>query len=357
MKNITRFIQFVVASVFIFSGFVKLIDPIGTKIKMLEYFGEDVLNLTFLNPYALQISVLLIILEFGLGIFLLFGLYKKFNVRSLLVLIAIFLFLTWYSAYYNKVTDCGCFGDAVKLSTWETFYKNVVLIILIIWLNIDLKNMYELFSKTLRTALSHLLVLSGLLLSIYTIYHIPVIDFRPYAIGKNIQKGMEIPADAPQAKFKEIWYYKVNGEVKEYATKDEPWNIPNAEFIKRKTITLSEGYTPPIHDFSIENDTDGDITNKVLNADEIYLIISAHPTEISDHAKEVINKYANKLKQENKKVIGMFSELDDGLQSQFTFPLYLTDQTTLKTMIRSNPGVIKLEKGTVVKKIPWRELD
>ncbi len=356
MKKITYLIQAFVALVFIFSGFVKLIDPVGTKIKMLEYFGEDVLNLTFLNPYALHISILLILLEFGLGIFLLFGLYKRFTTRSLLAIILVFLFLTWYSAYYNKVTDCGCFGDAVKLSVWETFYKNVLLIILIIWLNINYRNLYSLFTKRLRSALSHLFVLLGFILMIYTVFHIPVIDFRPYSIGKNIQKGMEFPKDAPRPEFKEIWYYKIDGKIKKFSTYEAPWDIPGAEFIKRETITLSEGYTPPIHDFSIENDNEGDITQQVLDENDIFLVISSEPNEISSKSVDVVNKFARQLKQKNIKIIGMFSELDERLQNLFDFPIYMTDQTTLKTMIRSNPGIIELHKGTVVKKIAWRDL-
>ncbi len=356
MKILVQIIRFIVALTFIFSGFVKLIDPVGTKIKMLEYFSEDVLNLTFLSPYALEISVVLIGLEFALGVWLLFGYKPKFTLRALLVLIMLFLFLTWYSAYYNKVTDCGCFGDAVKLSNWETFYKNVILILLILFLNWHWKAIKPFFPRRLTTALSHGLAFIALLLMIYTIRHLPLIDFRPYAIGKNIEEGMRIPDDAPQAKFKDIWYYKVNGKIKEFTSEDEPWNINDAEFIDRKTFTLQEGYTPPIHDFSIENETDGDITDKVLKMPEVYLIVSCNPAEISDEAQAKINNYAHKLKNEGKQVIGLFAVIDEDITNKFNFPLYLTDATTLKTMIRSNPGVIKLQKGTVVDKKAWRDL-
>ena len=355
MKFITQIIRILVGITFIFSGFVKMIDPVGTRIKMQEYFSEEVLNLTFLNDYALEISIFLILVEFALGIWLLLGYRKKFTLTSLLVLISIFLFLTWYSAYYNKVTDCGCFGDAVKLSPWETFYKNIILIVLIAWIGWQQKYIRPLFSKKLRTALAHGTTLLALLLMIYTVRHLPLIDFRPYAIGKNIQEGMQIPEGAPKAAFKDIWYYKVDGKVKEFSNADAPWNIPGAEFVDRKTITLSEGYTPPIHDFSIENEKDGDITEKVLNTDDIYLIISANPQHISDKAIRKANEKAKELVQQGKKVIGMFSQTDEDLQQKFVFPLYLTDQTTLKTMIRSNPGLIELQNGTVVQKWAWRE--
>ncbi len=356
MKILIQVIRILVAATFIFSGFVKMIDPIGTKIKMLEYFSEDVLNLTFLSPYALEISILLIWLEFVLGIWLLFGYKIRFTLRTLLVLIIIFLFLTWYSAYYNKVTDCGCFGDAVKLTNWETFYKNVLLIILILFLNRHWRDIKPLFNKRILTGLSHSFALLALLLMIYTVRHLPLIDFRPYAIGKNIEEGMQIPPNAPQGKFKEIWYYKINGEVKEFSTEDEPWNIKGAKFVDRKTIVLQEAYTPPIHDFSIENEIDGDITEQVLKMPEVYLIISYAPVDMSDDAIRKINKYARQLSDEGHKVIGLFAQIDGDNAQKFDFPLYLTDATTLKTMIRSNPGVIKLEHGTVVEKKAWMDL-
>ena len=357
MRHIINIIRIVTALTFIFSGFVKMIDPVGTKIKMLEYFGEDVLNLTFLNAFALEISIFMILLEFGLGIWLLIGYKPRFTLRALLVVILFFLFLTGYSAFFNKITDCGCFGDAVKLTPWETFYKNIVLLVLILFLWWKQSYIRPLFSKKTTTAWAYLSVLAGLFLMIYTVRHLPLIDFRPYAIGKNINEGMQIPEGAPQAKFKDIWYYKVDGKVKEFSNEDEPWNIPGAEFVDRKTITLSEGYTPPIHDFSIENDKDGDITEQVLSEPEIYLIISARPSGINRKTEWIVNQYAKKLQENGKKVIGLFSVLDDEIQQNFVFPIYMTDETTLKTMIRSNPGVIKLEYGTVTDKKAWRDLD
>ena len=352
IKLLTQIFRIIVALVFIFSGFVKLIDPVGTQIKMLEYF--EVLHLDFLSPWAMPISVFLILAEFGLGIFLLFGLYPKFTARALLWLTLFFLFLTWYSAYFNKVTDCGCFGDAIKLTPWETFYKNVVLMAMILWLNLFYSYIRPFPSKKTASALSHIILTVAFILIIYTLYHLPLIDFRPYAIGKNIPEGMKIPDDAPQAEFKDTWYYKINGETKEFTTEEEPWNIPGAEFVDRKTIVIQEGYVPPIHDFSIENE-EGDITDEVLDAREIYLIISSNPQAVSPEAKEKVNRFARELKKKNKKIIGLFSQTDD-VEGEYEFPVYLTDQTTLKTMIRSNPGMIKLEKGTVKEKKAWRDL-
>src|SRR4030066_845401 len=132
MKIVTLIFRLIVSLTFIFSGFVKLVDPLGSSYKFQEYFGSDVLNLEFLIPYALPFSILLIVAELLLGVMLLLGYLPKFTVWSLLVMILVFLFLTWYSAFYNKVLDCGCFGDALTLSPWDTFYKNVVLLALIL---------------------------------------------------------------------------------------------------------------------------------------------------------------------------------------------------------------------------------
>ena len=357
MKYLVQIIRFIVGITFVFSGFVKMIDPVGTKIKMLEYFSEEVLNLTFLNPWALEISIVLILTEFVLGIWLLLGYRPVFTLRALLFISLIFLFLTWYSAYYNKVTDCGCFGDAVKLSTWETFYKNVILLVFILFLNWQKHYIKPVVPSKIRTGIAHSAALLGLLLMIYSLRHLPVIDFRPYAVGKNIKEGMLIPEGAPQARFKDIWYYKVNGQIKEFTTDEAPWDIQGAEFVDRKTIMLSEGYVPPIHDFSIENEQEGDITAAVLDAPEIYLVIAANPENIPAEAVRKVNAYARRLQKQDKKVIGLFSIVDDDIGKKFDFPLYLTDATTLKTMIRSNPGVIKLEKGTVVDKKAWRDLE
>ena len=141
MKILVHISRLLVAITFIFSGFVKLVDPLGSTYKFEEYFGYDVLNMEFLIPYALPFSILLILVEIMLGVMLLVGYLPKITVWSLLGIITVFLFLTWYSAYYNKVTDCGCFGDALKLSSWGTFYKNIVLVALILLL--VLKSQYK----------------------------------------------------------------------------------------------------------------------------------------------------------------------------------------------------------------------
>ena len=147
MKILTHIIRFIVGALFIFSGFVKLVDPIGSQYKFQEYFAEDVLNMEFLIPYALPFAILLVVAEIVLGVALLVGWLPKITTWKLLILILVFLFLTWYSAFYNKVTDCGCFGDFMKLSPWQSFYKDVILTIMIVFLVFQNKYIKPVFSN------------------------------------------------------------------------------------------------------------------------------------------------------------------------------------------------------------------
>ena len=195
MKIVVQLSRILVGTLFIFSGFVKLVDPIGSQYKFQEYFSESVLNMEFLIPYALPFAILLIVAEILLGVMILIGYKSKLTVWSLFLLTLIFLFLTWYSAYYNKVTDCGCFGDAIKLSTWETFYKNVILIALIVLLLIKVAHIKPVFKGNVPKVITFLSLAVFLYIVQHVLTHLPLIDFRAYAIGKNISEGMVYPED------------------------------------------------------------------------------------------------------------------------------------------------------------------
>ncbi len=346
-KIFTEIIRIFIALNFIFSGFVKLIDPVGTQIKMEEYF--DVLHLSFLTPYALAFSIFLIVTEWTLGWWLLLKFRLQTTVYGLTLLTVFFLFLTGYSAVTGRVTDCGCFGDAIKLTPWETFFKNIVYLAGLLWLIRHLK--YE--NTTGRTAgkfiIAYLFPVAALILALWTVKHLPLIDFRPYAVGKNIRKGMEIPPGAKPYKFKEIWYYKVNGEIKKFSSEDKPWDIPGAEFVKRETVEIQKGYDPPIHDFIIEGDW-GDITEKVLNADSVYLILIPDPEKLDDEDYKDLMKTMRKLKENKANYYLITAELTPKLERwsrAVDTPVNYLDRTTLKTMIRSRAGVMHLKKATV----------
>ncbi|MCF6184614.1 MAG: DoxX family protein, partial [Bacteroidales bacterium] len=247
MNFITQLFRLIIGALFVFSGFVKMIDPLGSAYKFSEYFSADVLNLEFLIPYALPFSIFLIIAETLLGIMLLTGYKSKFTTWSLLIMMVVFLFLTFYSAYTNKVTDCGCFGDFLKLDTWPTFYKNLIFTPMILWLVAKAKDIRPFYSRKLSGAISTLFLLIFIGITYYVLNHLPIFDFRPYAIGKDIPSQMLYPEGAKADVFKDTWVYKVDGVEKTFTTEDKPWEIEGAEYVDRKTVLIEKGYEPPIH--------------------------------------------------------------------------------------------------------------
>ncbi len=361
MTILTHIARILVAVTFIFSGFVKLVDPMGSAYKFEEYFGADVLNLEFLIPFALQFSILLILAEIMLGVTLLVGYKAKLTVWSLFFISLLFLFLTWYSAYFDKVTDCGCFGDAVKLTPWETFYKNVILIFLIIFLMFRVYEIQPVSSEVLakRLSLGALILFSGTIF--YVLMYLPLIDFRPYAIGKNIPDGMIVPDDAEKPVFEDTWIYNVNGEDKTFSTDDKPWNIEGATFVDRKTRTLVEGYVPPIHDFSMERDGE-DITDLLMEKEKLMLIVAYNLNLTSEKGMSRIRELSERAMEKGYTVYGFSASTMEEFEKMkakhsLDFDLLFCDETTLKTIIRSNPGIVTLNRGTITGKWSWRETD
>jgi uncharacterized membrane protein YphA (DoxX/SURF4 family) len=314
MKILAQIIRILVAATFIFSGFVKLVDPIGSDIKMKEYLSPEVLNIPFLIPYTLLLAVLLILAELVLGIMLMVGFKPKLTLVGITLLMLVFLFLTWYSAYYNKVTDCGCFGEAVKLGTWETFYKNVMLIIFIVFLWIKVRDIKPFLSYKIALWTSFLGLFGGLYLSYYVLQHLPIIDFTPYKVGVNIPKSME---------------YKEGVEV------------------------------PAIHDFIFENDTE-DLTELILQSDKVLLIISENLAISRLESFTAIKKLTDEALKKGYKVyaISASSMQDFDFVKQkygLAFDMLYGDGTTIKTMIRANPGIMTLSKGIITGK--WNAND
>jgi uncharacterized membrane protein YphA (DoxX/SURF4 family)/peroxiredoxin len=313
---ITQISRIVVGALFIFSGFVKLVDPIGSKYKFQEYFSADVLNMEFLIPYALPFAILLIVAEILLGVMILIGFKPKFTVWSLFLLTLVFLFLTWYSAYYNKVTDCGCFGDAIKLSTWETFYKNVILIALIIILLIKVALIKPIFKGKAPKVITFLSLAVFLYVVQHVLTHLPMIDFRAYAIGKNISEGMEYPED---------------------------------------------GSIPPVHDFMLE-DAQADLAPELLKKEKVMLVIVYNLDKIDVKGFPAIKEITTKATKKGYTVYGVSASFTDDLliakeKYNLPFDFLFCDETTLKTMIRANPGVIILNKGTVTQKKNWVDVE
>ncbi|MCH3884424.1 BT_3928 family protein [Tenacibaculum aquimarinum] len=314
MKIITHIIRFIVGALFIFSGFVKLVDPIGSQYKFQEYFSEGVLDMEFLIPFALPLAILLIIGEIVLGVALLVGWLPKLTLWKLLGLILVFLFLTWYSAYYNKVTDCGCFGDFMKLTPWQSFYKDVVLTIMIIFLLFQTKHIKPILSGKTPALVTILSFFASMFLAYHVLTHLPLIDFRPYAIGNNISEGME---------------YKGDGEI------------------------------PPVHDFSLES-AEADLTEELLSKEKVMLVIVYNIDKADENGFSPIKKMTDEAIIKGYTVYGVSASFEDDLviaqnKHDLPFEFLFCDETTLKTIVRGNPGVVILNKGTVTGK--WNYTD
>ena len=353
MKYLVGFARIFVGVLFIISGLIKLNDPVGFSFKLEEYFSPAVLDLPFFEPYALAISIFVVIVEVLLGIMLLVGFKPKFTVWSLLVMIIFFTFLTFYSAYYNKVTDCGCFGDAVKLTPWESFTKDVVLLLLILILLKGLKYIKPIFSKKLNWIVVGAATIGCTLFCNRVLNHLPSIDFRPYKIGANITDGMLVPEDAPKPIQEFAWKFTMDGEEKIYVT-DGGYPDVAGEFIGVETKVVQEGYEPPIHDFTIEKDG-GDFTETILQEPKLVMVIAYDLAKSQLDAFEEVKTYTDEALRKGYKVIGLSASGDNESAAVIeeyglNFDFYFTDMTALKTIVRSNPAILVLEKGTILQK-------
>lgn len=360
MKFIVNVSRLLVGALFIFSGFIKLNDPLGFSYKLQEYFSYDVLNIPFLEPYALGISIFVVIFEVVLGIFLLIGYKPKFTVWSLLAMIVFFTFLTFYAAYFDKVKDCGCFGDFLKLTPWESFTKDVILLVLILILFFGVKHIKPIFGKLGLTVASLLSFIACLWFAYHVLMHLPVFDFRAYKIGSNIQDNMTIPEGAKKPVMEWTWLFDVNGEEKEFVTNGS-YPTVEGKLISYETKVIEKGYEPSILDFSIESD-DEDLTTQFLEEDHLVMITSYSLESAEVDGLKKLKAVSDKAIENGYTVIGLSASGND-VKAQIkkdydlNFEFYLCDEKVLKTIVRSNPGVLVLEKGTVLQKEHWNDIE
>lgn len=361
MKYLVGFCRIFVGILFIISGLIKLNDPLGFSFKLEEYFSQGVLDLPIFMPYALTIAIIVVIIEVLLGVMLLLGFWPKATIWSLLGMIVFFTFLTWYSAYFNKVTDCGCFGDAVKLTPWESFTKDIILLVLILVLFVGMKHIKPLFNNNINRALAAFSLVGCAIFCYYVLNHLPAKDFRPYKIGANIEEGMEIPENAPQAIYEYAWKFYVNGQDKIVTTNGDYPTVENGEFVDVETTLIQEGYEPPVHDFTIEKDGE-DFTSQLLSAPKLVLVIAYDLTKSDLEAFRKVKKTTDDAILKGYTVIGMSAssdEIKNAVKADYglDFDFYFTDETTLKTIVRSNPGVLVLNRGTIEQKVHYNDLE
>lgn len=346
--------RILVGGLFIFSGLIKLNDPIGTAIKLEEYFevfAEDFGSFfSFFIPFALEIGMVLIVLEVVLGVAVLINYRMRVTAVVLLVLMVFFTFLTFYSAYFNKVTDCGCFGDAIKLTPWESFYKDVFLMVFVLHLFWHRKR----FDPMLRTRPGHAIIAGVTVLcfflGIYAIRHLPFIDFRAYKIGNHIPKQME-PQEQPVIEY----VFDKNGEEvrsQKFLSEQEGYKY------KTSSILNEDKIVPKISDYSVSNPEGEDVTQRTFEGAKLLFIIydvqHASTTNIED-IRELMKALDGKVEMmiltaSPSSVVDAFRH-----EHQLPVPYYFADATVLKTIIRSNPGITLWLDGTVQDK--WHHND
>lgn len=358
MQIITHIARFIIGALFIFSGLLKLNDPIGFSYKLEEYF--TVFGMTSLAPIAFWIGLFLLFLEVILGVLILIGYRKKFTLWSLLLLIVFFTALTFYSAYTGKVTDCGCFGDAIKLTPWQSFYKDVVLLGLILILMIGQKYIKPLFkSKTLQfITYTSLLICFGI--TYYVMNYLPIKDFRAYKVGTNIIEGMTLPPSAKQAKYDMIFIYKINGVVTEFSYDDVMANkVPeDAEFVDRTQKLVEEGDQPEIKDFKMESNGT-DFTSQIMAQPKVILVTSYDLEKASPEGLKLLNQLNDYALKNNMTVVGLTGSSEETISTkskayQIPFEFYFCDPTAVKTIERANPSIVFLEYGTIKSKYHWK---
>ena len=307
----------------------------------------------------------LIGIEFIIGISLLF----KFKIKAISWLLtffmSIFLLLTLYIAIKNPVTDCGCFGDAIKISNWETFFKNVVLFALTIVILKNRKKIAIQYNEQLQTRLWISIVVAFVIFVNYSYNHLPVIDFRPYKIGVNIMDAMTIPEDAPTAEYSYTFVYqnKHTGKEETFTQENYPWNdTVNWKYVSVDTKLIKEGYEPPIHDFTIENDYGEDVADYYLTSPGYTFLLVAYDLEKTNtNIQDQINELAQSIQDSGSSFICLTGSTQDQIEeyriaNETPYDFYFCDDITLKTMIRSNPGLVVLNEGTIVKKLHWSNL-
>ncbi|MBV6644478.1 MAG: DoxX family protein [Cyclobacteriaceae bacterium] len=345
MRLVKQMARFLVGGLFIFSGAIKVNDPVGTAIKLQEYF--EVFAYEFASffelfvPASLFLSVLLSVLEVILGIALLLGYQTKLNAYLLLAIIIFFTALTFYSATTGNVTDCGCFGDAIKLTPWQSFYKDIILLILIVFIFVYRND----YSQIATGKVGHIMMAGVTILfttlAIIAIQHLPFIDFRSYAVGNHIPTLMQ-----PSGTLQYEYLMERDGETYRFETypTDKRYEFKSMEI-------LNPEVQPKITDFGVWND-EGDFTENILSGNKLVIVvhnIEKFSSKNADDLKALISHV--KLAD----VVALTSangEEFSTLQSElgWSIPYYFGDATVLKAMIRSNPGIILLQNGTVLGK-------
>jgi len=363
VKLLIELSRIIVGATFLFSGFVKAADPLGLTYKMQDYLIE--MSLTGLFPLALPVAVIMVVAEFSLGVLLLLGIYRKWATRMIALFMLFFTPLTLWIALTNPVEDCGCFGDAFIISNWQTFFKNIILLAGALLLLVRWNRITPLFSSKQATLAALFTLLFALLFVLHNLYRLPLFDFRPYKIGASIPRQMFVDPERADV-LETIFIYSKDGEEKEFTEENYPWNDSTWTFVDMRTDLVKEGEKPAIEDFAIESlyfdestgvwQTGGEITDIILSEPSYtFLMIAYSLDEMSErhlHRFKEVSGYAEErgypfylVTSSGADVVRLWEE-----KYQTGFRFSHADERVLKTMIRSNPGLILLKEGDVINK-------
>ena len=347
--------RFVLAATFIFSGYVKAIDPLGTLYKLKDYAAAMSLNGLLPDWVLVGVAIALGALEFALGVFMLFAVRRHVVSRITLAFMTAMTVLTLWIFVADPVKDCGCFGDALKLTNGETLLKNIVLVAcaaLVAWRPAD---MARFISRSNQWIVRYYTVAYIVITSVYCLYTLPIFDFRPYHVGTNIKQGMEIPEGAEQPEFESTFLLRKNGETREFTLDNYPdstW-----EYVDTRTVQTKKGYEPPIHDFALTScDTGEDITEQVLTKKGYtFLLVSPRLAVADDSNFGDIDQIYEYAEENGADFYCVTASANDEIErwrdlTGAEYHFCNADETTLKTMIRSNPGLMLLKDGTIIGK-------
>jgi uncharacterized membrane protein YphA (DoxX/SURF4 family) len=362
MIALRLFSRFLLGILFIFSGFVKAIDPLGSAYKFSDYFHA--FGLSFMDSLALPLAIFLAAFELVLGIVLILGYQKKRTYWLLLFFMTFFTVLTFILALTNPVTDCGCFGDAVILTNWETFFKNMVFMVFALILFQSRRKAVNVHRREVELFWIALFFAGSFILSLNAIRHLPLLDFRPYNIGTHIPSEMEVPEDAPRDVYETVLYYKntETGETEEFSIDDYPSDTIAYQFVTSESNLVKKGYEPPIHDFGIMDPEGVDVTDNILSFHGYTLLMISH--DLENVSKPILSDGNNWSQLEQFALDFRFIPVTAAMETtieevsidaDLDYDFYVGDEIMLKTMVRSNPGFIMLKNGTIISK--WGNRD
>ena len=345
MKIIRQISCIVIGLVFMFSGIVKAVDPLGSVYKFHDYLMA--FNMEWLIFLSLPLAILLCLAEFISGFAVISGIRQKEGIWGVFLLMLFFTPLTLVDAITNQVSDCGCFGDAIVLTNWQTFWKNVVLLIPVI---IIFKDRKQIPPVSIKNEWQRVIALAFIFILFCNsnIKYLPLIDFLPYKIGVRIADQMVIPEGTEPDQYQTTFIYEKNGEQKEFTLENYPADDETWVFVDQKSVLVKKGYEPPIHDFALTTLDGIDITNQIL-ADEGYSLMMISKKLDEANSKELLNGYKTGKFVEDLGInfFVLTATSSDEIPNTNNLTFCTVDETTLKTMLRANPGFMLIHNGKI----------